>query len=138
MKRYGNIRFVRRVVVTLCLFFVAVSVLMPLQSVKADTVTKEGSVWLSSDAFDFYHKQEMKYSSTSDSAIYTFVAGTVSDETSMRTLYGIMSFGNISGEFHRFVDGKLDDGQSVNSSSVNGVNFKYYTASGLKTASCDI
>lgn len=138
MKRYGNIRFVRRVVVTLCLFFVAVSVLMPLQSVKADTVTKEGSVWLSSDAFDFYHKQEMKYRSTSDSAIYTFVAGTVSDETSMRTLYGIMSFGNISGEFHRYVDDKLDDGQSVNSSSVNGVNFKYYTASGLKTASCDI
>ena len=121
-----------------CMLVVSVSVLMPFQAVKADTVTKEGSVWLSSDAFDFYHKQEMKYSSTSDSAIYTFVAGTVSDETSMRTLYGIMSFGNISGEFHRYVDDKLDDGQSVNSSSVNGVNFKYYTASGLKTASCDI
>lgn len=138
MKRYGNIRFTRRVVSIVCLLLVSVSVLMPFQAVKADTVTKEGSVWLSSDAFDFYHKQEMKYSSTSDSAIYTFVAGTVSDETSMRTLYGIMSFGNISGEFHRYVDDKLDDGQSVNSSSVNGVNFKYYTASGLKTASCDI
>lgn len=138
MKRNGNIRFTRRMVAFVCMLVVSVSVLMPFQAVKADTVTKEGSVWLSSDAFDFYHKQEMKYSSTSDSAIYTFVAGTVSDETSMRTLYGIMSFGNISGEFHRYVDDKLDDGQSVNSSSVNGVNFKYYTASGLKTASCDI
>lgn len=138
MKRYGNIRFIRRVVSIVCMLLVAVSVLMPAQAVRADTVTKEGSVWLSSDAFDFYHKQEMKYSSTSDSAIYTFVAGTVSDETSMRALYGIMSFGNISGEFHRYVDDKLDDGQSVNSFSVNGVNFKYYTASGLKTASCDI
>lgn len=121
-----------------CLLLVAVSVLMPSQAVKADTVTKEGSVWLSSDAFDFYHKQEMKYSATSDSAIYSFVAGTVSDDTSMRTLYGIMSFGNISGGFHRYVDDKLDDGQSCNSFSVNGVNYKYYTASGLKTASCDI
>lgn len=141
MKRYGNIRFTRRIVVTLCMLVFAVNFLIPLQYVKADassTVTKEGSVWLSSDAFSWYHKQEMKYSATSDSAIYSFVAGTVSDETSMRTLYGIMSFGNISGEFHRYVDDKLDDGQSVNSSSVNGVNFKYYTASGLKTASCDI
>ena len=138
MKRYGNIRFTRRMVVTLCLLVVAVSVLMPVQAVKADTVTKEGSVWLSSDAFDFYHKQEMKYSATSSSAIYSFVAGTVSDDTSMRTLYGIMSFGNISGEYHRYVDDKLDDGQSTNSTTVNGVNFKYYTASGLKTASCDI
>lgn len=41
MKRYGNIRFVRRVVVTLCLLVVAVSVLMPVQSVRAsDTGTK--------------------------------------------------------------------------------------------------
>lgn len=138
MKRYGNICFTRRVVSIVCMLLVAVSVLMPLQSVKADTVTKEGSVWLSSDAFDFYHKQEMKYSVSSDAPVYSFVAGTISDETSMRTLYGIMSFGNISGEFHRYVDDKLDDGQSSNSSSVNGVNFKYYTASGLKTASCDI
>lgn len=41
MKRYGNIRFTRRVVVTLCMLLVAVSVLMPVQSVRAsDTGTK--------------------------------------------------------------------------------------------------
>ena len=120
------------------MLLVAVSVLMPLQSVKADTVTKEGSVWLSSDAFDFFHKQEMKYSVSSDAPVYSFVAGTISDETYMRTLYGVMSFGKIIGENHRYVDDKLDDGQSTNSTTVNGVNFKYYTASGLKTATCDI
>lgn len=138
MKRYGNICFTRRVVSIVCMLLVAVSVLMPLQSVKADTVTKEGSVWLSSDAFDFFHKQEMKYSVSSDAPVYSFVAGTISDETYMRTLYGVMSFGKIIGENHRYVDDKLDDGQSTNSTTVNGVNFKYYTASGLKTATCDI
>lgn len=138
MKRYGNIRFNWRVVSIVCMLLVAVSVLMPFQSVKADTVTKEGSVWLSSDAFDFFHKQEMKYSVSSDAPVYSFVAGTISDETYMRTLYGVMSFGKIIGENHRYVDDKLDDGQSTNSTTVNGVNFKYYTASGLKTATCDI
>lgn len=39
MKRYGNIRFTRRVVVTLCLLVVAVSILMPVQAVRADTQT---------------------------------------------------------------------------------------------------
>lgn len=138
MKGYGNIRFNRRVVSIVCMLLVAVSFLMPLQSVKADTVTKEGSVWLSSDAFDFYHKQEMKYSLSSDAPVYSFVAGTISDETYMRTIYGVMSFGKIIGENHRYVDDKLDDGQSTNSTTVNGVNFKYYTAAGLKTATCDI
>lgn len=37
MKRYGNIRFNRRVVSIVCLFFVAVSVLMPADFVKAET-----------------------------------------------------------------------------------------------------
>lgn len=39
MVRYGNIRFNRRVVVTLCMLVVAVSVLMPVQAVRADTQT---------------------------------------------------------------------------------------------------
>lgn len=138
MEIYGNIRFTRRVVSIVCLLVVAVSFLMNTQVVHADTVTKEGSVWLSSDAFDFFHKQEMKYSVSSDSPVYSFVAGTISDETYMCTLYGVMSFGKITGENHRYVDDELDDGQSTNSTTVNGVNFKYYTAAGLKTASCDI
>ena len=37
MKRYGNIRFNRRVVPIVCLFFFAVSVLMPAQAVIADS-----------------------------------------------------------------------------------------------------
>ena len=39
MKRYGNICFIRRVVVTLCMLVMAVSVLMPADFVKADTYT---------------------------------------------------------------------------------------------------
>lgn len=39
MKIYGNICFTRRVVVTLCVLVVAVSVLMPVQMVRADTYT---------------------------------------------------------------------------------------------------
>lgn len=39
MERYGNIRFTRRVVVTLCMLVVAVSVLMSVQAVRADTQT---------------------------------------------------------------------------------------------------
>lgn len=38
MKRYGNIRFTRRVVVTLCLLVVSLSVLMPVNLVRADDV----------------------------------------------------------------------------------------------------
>lgn len=39
MERYGNIRFTRRVVAFVCLLFVALSVLMPADFVKADTYT---------------------------------------------------------------------------------------------------
>ena len=40
MKRYGNIRFNRRVVAFVCMLVVAVSVLMPKQTVRAyDYVT---------------------------------------------------------------------------------------------------
>lgn len=39
MKKYGNIRFNRRMVSIVCLFFVAVSILMPSQAVSADTVS---------------------------------------------------------------------------------------------------
>ena len=39
MKKYGNICFNRRVVVSLCLLVVAVSVLIPAQAVRADTYT---------------------------------------------------------------------------------------------------
>lgn len=39
MKRYGNIRFTRRMVSFVCMLVVAVSVLMPVQAVRADTQT---------------------------------------------------------------------------------------------------
>lgn len=39
MERYGNIRFTRRMGATLCMLFVAVFILMPMQTVSADTYT---------------------------------------------------------------------------------------------------
>ncbi len=39
MERYGNIRFARRMVAFVCMLVVAVSVLMPVQMVRADTYT---------------------------------------------------------------------------------------------------
>ena len=39
MKNHGNIRFTRRMGATLCMLFVAVFILMPMQTVRADTYT---------------------------------------------------------------------------------------------------
>lgn len=44
MERYGNIRFNRRVVSFVCMLVMAVLVLMPLQIVRADTVSKNGNL----------------------------------------------------------------------------------------------
>lgn len=138
MKRYGNIRFTRRVVSFVCLLVVAVSVLMPAQIVRADTVTKEGSVWIYSDSFPWFHKNEMKFSATSDSPIYTFVGGCYSDSTSATNSYGLMSLSPITYTSHRYIDDTLDDGQSVSTMDRNGVYFVYYTGTGLKNCLCDV
>lgn len=138
MKKYGNILITRRVVATLCLFLVSLFVLIPLQSVKADTVTKEGSVWIYSDAQSWYHKNEMKFSASSDSPIFSFVGGIYTDEYYDTNCYGIMSLSPIKYTCHRYIDDNLDDGQSVTTFSYNGVYFVYYTGSGLKKCLCDV
>lgn len=78
MERYGNIRFNRRVVVTLCLLVVAVNFLMPKQIVQADTISKKGNL-----SFDYYRNKDgvstinLKYVSnhtiTCDSPVYSFI-----------------------------------------------------------------
>ena len=47
MKKYGNIRFNRRVVVALCLFVSALVVLICGQTVRADDTTYTGSTMYS-------------------------------------------------------------------------------------------
>ena len=53
MKKYGNICFTRRVVVTLCMFLVAVSVLMPCQMVKADSSSGKSTWWFKTLYFPY-------------------------------------------------------------------------------------
>lgn len=82
MERYGNIRFTRRVVVTLCLLVVAVSVLMPAQAVRADDTTYTGSTMYSVIIKSGYPKKNEYYSNdysqtinyTSSSPVYSFIA----------------------------------------------------------------
>lgn len=82
MKKYGNIRFTRRVVVTLCLLVVAVFVLMPARVVMADDTTYTGSTMYSVSIKSGYPKKNEYYSNdysqtinyTSSSPVYSFIA----------------------------------------------------------------
>ena len=82
MKRYGNIRFTRRMVVTLCLLVVAVNILMPKQIVKADSISGSSN-W--TFRFKYFphgqshpeeaewddHKSTLKY--TSNTPVYSYI-----------------------------------------------------------------
>lgn len=82
MERYGNIRFTRRMVSIMCLFFVAVSVLMPAQAVRADDTTYTGSTMYSVTIKSGYPKKNEYYSDdysqtinyTSSSPVYSYIA----------------------------------------------------------------
>lgn len=82
MKRYGNIRFTRRMVSIVCLFFVAVSVLMPAQAVRADDTTYTGSTMYSVTIESGYPKKNEYYYNdysqtinyTSSSPVYSYIA----------------------------------------------------------------
>lgn len=82
MERYGNIRFTRRMVSIMCLFFVAVSVLMPAQAVRADDTTYTGSTMYSVTIKSGYPKKNEYYSNdysqtinyTSSSPVYSYIA----------------------------------------------------------------
>jgi hypothetical protein len=82
MKRYGNIRFTRRVVVALCLFVSALAVLICGQTVRADDTTYTGSTMYSVTIESGYPKKNEYYSNdysqtinyTSSSPVYSFIA----------------------------------------------------------------
>lgn len=82
MKRYGNIRFTRRVVVALCLFVSALVVLICGQTVRADDTTYTGSTMYSVTIKSGYPKKNEYYSNdysqtinyTSSSPVYSFIA----------------------------------------------------------------
>lgn len=82
MKRYGNIRFTRRVVVALCLFVSALVVLICGQTVRADDTTYTGSTMYSVTIKSGHPKKNEYYSNdysqtinyTSSSPVYSFIA----------------------------------------------------------------
>lgn len=80
MKRYGNIRFTRRVVVALCLFVSALAVLICGQTVRADDTTYTGStmysVTLEEGKSGEYTTQTLTQTInyTSSSPVYSFIA----------------------------------------------------------------
>ena len=82
MKRYGNIRFTRRVVVALCLFVSALAVLICGQTVRADDTTYTGSTMYSVDIVSGYQhngkltteKLSTTINYTCASPVYSFIA----------------------------------------------------------------
>lgn len=103
MKVHGNIRFTGRVVVTLCLLVVAVSVLMPVQAVLADTQTYVKVInieWTnkSSDKdLTGNYAASMSCSVQSDYPVYSYAFKIGSDGLD----YGFVSrTGTVSANFH--------------------------------------
>lgn len=80
MKKYGNICFNRRVVSIVCLLLVALSVLMPMQAIKADDIQCTGSASLSYKIKSGYPKKQKYYFNdysrtikyTSSSPVYSY------------------------------------------------------------------
>lgn len=82
MKKYGNIPFNRRVVAFVCLLVVAVSILMPCQLVRADSITGSSNLTF---RFKYFprgqshpeeaewddHKSTLKY--TSNTPVYSYI-----------------------------------------------------------------
>ena len=77
MKRYGNIRFNRRIFAFVGMFFIALSVLMPLSSVFADTLSSGSSLTFNFSTYydsQWHDRDNVFTASTSDSSpIYSYV-----------------------------------------------------------------
>lgn len=119
MKRYGNIRFNRRMVATLCMFLVAVSILMPMQAVRADDPLYSGTSTLTFRTHEFYDGKEsfrdydlsMKY--TCASPVYSFIYESITPTGNLNQhdlFYGFMSTSKISFEEDGFGSGVSSDG----------------------------
>lgn len=113
MKRYGNIRFTRRIVVTLCLLVVAVSVLMPACSVRADDTKYSFSIGYGyCDDDGSYHLEDgfvnhMVYTS---SPVYCFI-----EKPFRSTGYNLVMYcsGNQLSAFPSFCNAKYDSERDI-------------------------
>lgn len=112
MKRYGNIRFTRRVVVALCMLIVAVSVLMPAFTVRADTKYSFSIGYGYCDVDGFYHLEDgfvyhMVYTS---SPVYCFI-----EKPFGSTGYNLVMYccGNQLSAFPSFCNAKYDSERNI-------------------------
>ena len=87
MKRYGNIRFTRRIVSFVCMLLVAVSVLMPAHVVHADSISNNNGNRYSGSIDSSYYNSDgtismseyYMYAVDSASPVYTFAVKTASN-----------------------------------------------------------
>lgn len=112
MKRYGNIRFTRRVVVALCMLIVAVSVLMPAFTVRADTKYSFSIGYGYCDDDGSYHLEagfvnHMVYTS---SPVYCFI-----EKPFRSTGYNLVMYcsGNQLSAFPSFCNAKYDSERDI-------------------------
>ena len=104
MKRYGNICFNRRVVAFVCLLVAAVSVLMPLQAVSANTYSQQSSLSITTNYCGEFQKRTdvLKHNHTVDSPVYSvilessFVVG--DDKYAHQLIYGFVSKSNFDSD----------------------------------------
>lgn len=73
MKKYGNIRFTRRVVSFVCLLVVAVNILMPKQVVSAATYSFENTITVKTTFNDTFKDSHIKLSHNMKSPVYSFI-----------------------------------------------------------------
>ena len=91
MKKYGNFLFNRRMVAFVCMLFVALSVLMPAQAVRADDTIHTGTAMYTLTLKTGYPKKQEYYSNdytktinyTSGSPVYSYI-----DETRLSSASG--------------------------------------------------
>lgn len=134
MKKYGNISFNRRVVAFVCLLVVAVSVLMPLQAVSANTYSQQSNLSLTTDYCGEFQKRTvvLKHNHTVDSPVYSFILESSyavgNDKYAHQLMYGFVSKSNFDSDIME-ENGYKVTGDKVSS---DGVYFYFY---GLVTLS---
>ena len=138
MKRYGNIRFTRRMVSFVCMLLVAVSVLIPAQSVHAQSNTETSQLSVKILYDDGFHDLSLKLAHNHDSSspVYSFILESknpvISGDKYSHTFYfGFVSKQNLDGC-------TMDRGNFFGSSGIRGSSSRngvYFYDWGLVTLS---
>lgn len=127
MKNYGNICFTWRMVAFVCLLVVAMSVLMPLQAVSANTYSQQSSLSITTDYCGEFQKRTdvLKHNHTVDSPVYSIILESSyavgDDKYAHQLMYGFVSKSNFDSDIIE-ENGYKFTGDKVTS---NGVYFYF-------------